>query len=136
MPSSTPCPDTPEPTGAELVAARPALAIHAMDGLLLSGVPLASIADALGTPVWVYSADAIRGRYRTLAAALDGVDARIHYAVKANDHLAVLRVLATEGAGADVVSGGELLRALAAGIRHPHRVFRGRQDRGRDAAGT
>lgn len=99
--------------------------MHAMDGLLLDGVPLAGIADTLGTPSWVYSADAIRRRYRQLATSLDGLDARIHYAVKANDQLAVLRVFAVEGAGADVVSGGELLRALAAGIPADRIVFSG-----------
>jgi len=99
--------------------------MHAMDGLLLDGVPLAGIADTLGTPSWVYSADAIRRRYRQLATSLDGVDARIHYAVKANDQLAVLRVFALEGAGADVVSGGELLRALAGGIPADRIVFSG-----------
>ncbi len=99
--------------------------MHAMDGLLLDGVPLAGIIDTLGTPSWVYSADAIRRRYRQLATSLDGLDARIHYAVKANDQLAVLRVFAVEGAGADVVSGGELLRALAAGIPADRIVFSG-----------
>ncbi len=99
--------------------------MHAMDGLLLDGVPLAGIADTLGTPSWVYSADAIRRRYRQLATSLDGLDARIHYAVKANDQLAVLRVFALEGAGADVVSGGELLRALAGGIPADRIVFSG-----------
>ena len=99
--------------------------MHAMDGLLLSGVPLTSVADALGTPTWVYSAPAIRARYRQLVAALCGLNAKVHYAVKANDHLAVLRVLAAEGSGADVVSGGELLRALAAGIPAGRVVFSG-----------
>jgi diaminopimelate decarboxylase len=114
-----------EPTIAELIAARPHLAMHAMDGLVMEGVPLAAIADALGTPTWVYSAGAMRARYRQLAAALVGMDGQIHYAVKANDHLAVLRVFAAEGAGADVVSGGELRRALAAGIPPERIVFSG-----------
>ncbi len=99
--------------------------MHAMDGLLLDGVPLASIADGLGTPSWVYSAPAIRARYHLLAAAMRERDASVHYAVKANDHLAILRVVAAEGAGADVVSGGELLRALAAGIPASRIVFSG-----------
>ena len=117
--------DAPEPSAAELIAARPHLAMHAMDGLVMDGVPLARVADALGTPAWVYSAGAMRLRYRRLAAALDGLDAHIHYAAKANDHLAVLRTFAGEGAGADVVSGGELLRALAAGIPASRIVFSG-----------
>lgn len=114
-----------DPTLAELIAARPHLAMHAMDGLLLDGVPLASIADALGTPVWVYSADAMRARYQAMARALAGLDAHIHYAVKANDHLAVLRVFTALGAGADVVSGGELRRAREAGCPPDRIVFSG-----------
>jgi diaminopimelate decarboxylase len=108
----------PDPTIAELIAARPHLHMHAMDGLLMEDVPLQAIADAAGTPVWVYSAGSIRGRYRALTNALTdaGLDARCHYAVKANDHLAILALLNREGAGADVVSGGELLRARAAGM--------------------
>lgn len=117
--------DSTEPTVAELIAARPHLSMHAMDGLVMDGVPLERVADALGTPAWVYSAGAMRARYRALAGALDGLGAHIHYAVKANDHLAVLRVFAAEGAGADVVSGGELLRALAAGIAPERVVFSG-----------
>ena len=114
-----------DPTIGELIAARPHLAMHAMDGLVMDGVPLAAIADALGTPVWVYSADAMGARYQALAGALSGLDARIHYAVKANDHLAVLRVFTSLGAGADVVSGGELRRALEAGSPPDRIVFSG-----------
>ena len=113
------------PDIAELLTGRPHLLLHAMDGLLLDGVPLAGIADALGTPSWVYSADAMRTRFRRLAAAFKGLNVRIHYAVKANDHLAVLRCFAALGAGADVVSGGELLRALEAGIPAANAVFSG-----------
>ena len=116
---------SPDPSIAELIAARPHLAMDAMDGLMMDGVPLARVADALGTPAWVYSAGVMRTRYRALAGALDGLGAHIHYAVKANDHLAVLRTFAAEGAGADVVSGGELLRALAAGIPPGRVVFSG-----------
>jgi diaminopimelate decarboxylase len=114
----------PDPTPAELVAARAPLAWQAMEGLLLEGVPLNAIADALGTPTWVYAAGVMRARYRALAAALEGL-AGIHYAVKANDHLAVLRLFATLGAGADVVSGGELARTAAAGIAASRVIFSG-----------
>ncbi len=119
--------DDEDPTIAELIAARPQFAMHAMDGLLMDGVPLNAIADALGTPSWVISAPTLRRRYREMAVAFGeaGLDVRIHYAVKANDHLAVLRVLGGEGAGADVVSGGELLRALEAGIAAERIVFSG-----------
>lgn len=93
----------------------------------MDDVPLNAIADAAGTPVWVYSATAMRRRYRMFATALADakLDAHIHYAMKANDRLAVLRLFASEGAGADVVSEGELLRARAAGIPAEHIVFSG-----------
>ncbi|RFD21018.1 diaminopimelate decarboxylase [Komagataeibacter melaceti] len=116
-----------DPSVAELLAVRPALSMHAVDGLVLEDVPLNAIADALGTPTWVMSAGTLRARYRRLAAALEatGRPVSIHFAVKANDHLAVLRVLAAEGAGADVVSGGELRRAMMAGIPAGRIVFSG-----------
>jgi diaminopimelate decarboxylase len=112
-----------DPSIAELIAARPALRTHALDGVLFEDVPLAEIAAAYGTPTWVYGAATLRARYRRLLAALPGV--AIHYAVKANDHLAVLSLLAAEGAGADVVSSGELLRALRAGFAADKIVFSG-----------
>jgi len=114
-----------EPTVAELIASRPHLSMHAMDGLLLEGVPLNAIADSLGTPCWVYGAATLRTRFRRLAAAMTPIGAHIHYAVKANDHLAVLSLLHREGAGADVVSIGEFLRARAAGIPAADIVFSG-----------
>ena len=95
-----------------------------MDGLTMEGVPLNAVADALGTPVWVYGAGTLRRRLAELQGALAGL-AQVQYAVKANDHLAVLRVLAAGGAGADVVSGGELARALRAGIPAGRVVFSG-----------
>src|SRR6201999_3953898 len=75
--------DLPDPTIAELIAARPHLRLHAMDGLMLDDVPLNLIADAIGTPTWVYSAGALRARYRTLTDALSdaGLGAHTHYAV-------------------------------------------------------
>ena len=112
-----------EPTAQELIAARPALRADALDGLLFEGVPLASLAAAHDTPSWVYGAGTLRGRYQRLRTALPGV--AIHYAVKANDHLAVLTTLARSGAGADVVSGGELQRALRAGFPPAAIVFSG-----------
>jgi len=119
--------DSPEPSIAELIAARPHLRMHVMDGLTVEDVTLARIADAAGTPTWVYSAGTLRSRYRALTGALRdaGLDAHVHYAVKANDHLAVLALLGREGAGADVVSEGELLRARAAGIPASRIVYSG-----------
>jgi len=119
--------ESPDPTVAELIAARPWLSMHAMDGLILDDVPLNRIADAVGTPTWVYSAATMRARYHALATALTDakLGAQVHYAIKANDHLAVLRLFARAGAGADVVSEGELLRARAAGIPADRIVFSG-----------
>ncbi len=113
-----------DPTVAALIAARPLLSLHALDGLVLEQVPLSRIAEVLGTPAWVYSAGIMRARLAALQAALAGL-AQVHYAVKANDHLAVLRLMAAGGAGADVVSEGELRRARAAGIPAGDIVFSG-----------
>ena len=128
--SSHPLPmphETPDPTVAELIAARPQLAMHAMDGLLLDGVPLNAIGDTLGTPVWVYSAATMRMRLTDLSSAMRnaGLEPHIHYAVKANDLLAVLRVFSGLGAGADVVSEGELLRARHVGFPADRIIFSG-----------
>lgn len=93
--------------------------------LVMAGVPLTAVADAVGTPAYVYNAEAIRARYRSLDSALGALPHRICFAVKANANLAVLRVLRDLGAGADIVSAGELERALAAGFLPEHVVFSG-----------
>ncbi len=100
---------------------------HYRDGALwCEGVPLTRIADEVGTPVYVYSAAAFRAQARAFRDALAGVpDVHLAYAIKANPNLAVLRVVAAEGYGADVVSGGEMARALAAGISASGIVFSG-----------
>ncbi|MEO6970958.1 MAG: diaminopimelate decarboxylase [Chthoniobacterales bacterium] len=77
-------------------------------------VDLEEVAAKIGTPAYVYSAGTIQDHYRRLEAALSGLDHEICYAVKANSNRAVLRLLAQEGAGFDIVSGGELFRVLAA----------------------
>ncbi|HEY0206814.1 MAG TPA: diaminopimelate decarboxylase [Acetobacteraceae bacterium] len=125
MPAPLALAPDPDPTTAELIAARPHLSMHAMDGLLMEGVPLNAVADAVGSPTWVLSANCIRGRLRQLQDAMAALPTQVHYAVKANDHLAVLRLMAQGGAGADVVSGGEMQRALRAGIPPAHIVFSG-----------
>ncbi|MHB1217175.1 MAG: diaminopimelate decarboxylase [Alphaproteobacteria bacterium] len=89
------------------------------------GVPLERLARETGTPFYVYSAAGLRRAYRAYADAFAHLPATICYALKANSNQAVLRVLAREGAGADVVSGGELKRALAAGIPAARVVFSG-----------
>ena len=87
-------------------------------------VRLSSIARAVGTPTYVYSANAVREQYARLSAALDGVPFRIHYSLKANSNLALLRLLRSLGSAADVVSGGELFRARRAGFE-PHDIIFG-----------
>ncbi|HEU4630824.1 MAG TPA: diaminopimelate decarboxylase [Gemmatimonadaceae bacterium] len=94
-------------------------------GLACDGVPLARIAEAVGTPTYVYSARVIREQYARLADALAGVPHRVHYSVKANSSLAVLDLLRRLGAGVDIVSGGELHRALCAGFSGADIVFSG-----------
>ncbi len=125
MDAPLPALETEPPTAAEMIAARPALRMHAADGLMLEGVPLAAIARAVGTPCWVMSAGTLRSRLAAVQAAFAPLGAHVHYAVKANDHLAVLRIMADGGAGADVVSGGELRRALLAGVPPGRIVFSG-----------
>jgi diaminopimelate decarboxylase len=93
--------------------------------LLLEGVPVEEIAAATGTPAYLYNAAAIRRRYAELDAALAPLPHRIDYAVKANSCYAVLEVLRHLGAGCDIVSVGELRRALKAGFAPDSLVFSG-----------
>jgi diaminopimelate decarboxylase len=93
--------------------------------LFAEAVSVARIAEAVGTPFYLYSAGALRGRYAEFAAAFAPDTPMICYAVKANSNQAVLRVFAGVGAGADVVSEGELRRALLAGIPPQRIVFSG-----------
>ena len=88
-------------------------------------VALDRIAEAVGTPLYCYSTAAVVSRFRAFAAAFADLDATICYALKANSNLALVRTLAEAGAGADVVSRGELYQALAAGIRARDIVFSG-----------
>ncbi|QWC56152.1 diaminopimelate decarboxylase [Erythrobacter sp. 3-20A1M] len=97
------------------------------DGVLhAEDVPLPRIAEEVGTPVYVYSRATLERHAREFRAALDQLaDSLIAFAVKANPNLAVLKVLQKQGFGADVVSGGEMRRALAAGIAPDKIVFSG-----------
>ena len=100
--------------------------VQLVDGeLWMQGVPLRSIAQEVQTPTYVYNLEDIRSRYLRIAQALHGVDSLVAYAVKANSNLAILRTLAAMGCGADVVSGGEIQRALAAGIVADRIIFSG-----------
>ncbi len=98
---------------------------RAQGTLSCEGVPLDAIADAVGTPAYVYSASTVRDRYRRLDSALAPLPHRVHYTLKANSNAAILRVLRELGAGVDVVSGGELFRALRAGFRGADIIFGG-----------
>jgi diaminopimelate decarboxylase len=84
-------------------------------------VPLAALADAVGTPAYIYAGGVMRERLRDFVAMFAGQRVMVCYALKANSNIAVVRTLAEAGAGADIVSGGELQRALAAGVP-PHRI--------------
>jgi diaminopimelate decarboxylase len=97
-----------------------------VDGALAcEGVALSTIAQAVGTPTYVYSAGAVREQYARLAGVLDGIPFRIHFSLKANSCGALLRLLRSLGSGADVVSGGELFRALRAGFPPNDVIFGG-----------
>ena len=95
------------------------------DQLCCGPVPLRDIAAAAGTPVYVYSADAILAQYRVYDQAFGAAPHQVCYAVKANSNLAVLHLLARRGAGFDIVSGGELFRVLEAGGDPGRIVFSG-----------
>ena len=90
--------------------------LHAED------VPVTAIAEAVGTPFYCYSTATLTRHYQVFDAAFAGIDHAICYAMKANSNQAVVATLARLGAGADVVSEGELRRAVAAGI-HPQKIM-------------
>ncbi|BBE73096.1 diaminopimelate decarboxylase [Oharaeibacter diazotrophicus] len=93
--------------------------LHAED------VPVPALAAAVGTPFYVYSTATLVRHYRVFSEAFAGFDGHVFYAMKANSNQAVIRTLARLGAGADVVSEGELRRALAAGVSAGKVVFSG-----------
>jgi len=115
-----------DPAAVEPVALLADAGLERRHGALLdAGVPLPEVAARFGTPTYVYNADVVRRQYRALDAALAGTPHQICFAVKANGNLGVLRVLRDLGAGADIVSAGELARALAAGFDPAKIVFSG-----------
>lgn len=96
------------------------------DGVMhAEDVSLEAIAAEVGTPFYCYSTATLERHYDVFAAAFDGMDALVCYAMKANSNQAVLRTLARRGAGMDIVSEGELRRALAAGVPGARIVFSG-----------
>ena len=97
-----------------------------VDGALTcEGVSLERVAEQEGTPSYVYSTSVVRDRYRRLEAAFAPLPHRIHYTLKANSNRGVLGILRELGAGVDVVSGGELFRALRAGFTGTDIIFGG-----------
>jgi len=88
-------------------------------------IPLASIADDVGTPFYCYSTKTLRRHYRVFNEAFDAVPHLVCYSVKANSNTAVLRVFINEGSGVDIVSGGELYRAMEAGCEPARVVYSG-----------
>jgi len=94
-------------------------------GLACEGIPLERIAREVGTPTYVYSSAMVRDRFVRLDEALADVPHRIHYTLKANSNAGLLRLLKELGAGVDVVSGGELFRALRLGFTGDDIVFGG-----------
>lgn len=93
--------------------------------LACEGVALDALAEAIGTPAYVYSTAVIRDQFTRLDKALSGVPHRIHYSLKANANSAILRIIRSLGGGAEVVSGGELYRALHGGFAPEDVVFGG-----------
>ncbi|MGB4101778.1 MAG: diaminopimelate decarboxylase [Alphaproteobacteria bacterium] len=93
--------------------------------LHVESVPVTRLAEAWPTPFYCYSRGGLRTSYQALAGALQGVASRICFAVKANGNLSVIRAFAELGAGADVVSVGEMRRALAGGVAADKIIFSG-----------
>ncbi len=93
--------------------------------LYCEGVPVKSVSQRVGTPFYLYSSNTLAMHFRAFDSAFSGVPRLICYALKSNSNSAVLRLLGREGAGADIVSGGELFRALRAGIDPQKIVYAG-----------
>ena len=89
------------------------------------GVSIPELAEKVGTPFYCYSTATLERHYHVYASAFDGLDATVCYAIKANSNQAVLKTLAKLGAGADVVSVGEMRRALRAGVAPGKVIFSG-----------
>jgi diaminopimelate decarboxylase len=97
-----------------------------LEGVLHGGgVPLADLAARFGTPLYAYSADMIAARYREVDEAFSGYPHTLHYALKANSTLGIVRLLRSQGAAADANSGGEIEVALRAGFTPAEIVFTG-----------
>ncbi|EHH69342.1 diaminopimelate decarboxylase [Gluconobacter morbifer] len=126
---SAPFPSDPstDPSLLDLLASRPSLRMDVRDGLLFEGVPLHVIAAAAGTPCWITGAGTLCRRAQALKSAFEarGLPVSYHFAMKSQDHQATLTILRQCGFGVDIVSGGEMQRALHAGIPSSGIVFSG-----------
>ena len=98
---------------------------NAAGDMQAEGVALKTIAQQVGTPFYCYSAGALRAAWQEFASAMKGINASVCYALKANSNLAVVKLFGDLGAGADIVSVGEMKRALAAGIPAKKIVYSG-----------
>lgn len=98
---------------------------HRNGELYAEDVPLREIASRVGTPCYVYSLATLQRHYRVFHSAFEAIDHLVCFSVKANSNLAVLRAFVREGSGFDIVSGGELFRALRAGADPSKIVFSG-----------
>ena len=96
------------------------------DGKLFAEeVSVTALAEEYGTPLYIYSAATLKRHFQAFDSAFNGLDHMTCYSVKANSNLSVLKILAEEGAGMDIVSGGELFRALKAGVPAEKIVYSG-----------
>ena len=99
---------------------------HYMDGRLwCESVPVSAIAEAVGTPFYLYSYRTLKNHFRVFDDAFAEIPHIICFAVKSNSNIAILRIFASEGGGVDIVSGGELFRALRAGVDPARIVYSG-----------
>ncbi len=98
---------------------------YAGNELYCEKVPVRKIVQEVGTPVYIYSSITLRNHYQAFDSAFAEIPHIVCFAVKANSNLSILRLFAKEGSGADIVSGGELFRALKAGIEPQKIVFAG-----------
>ena len=98
---------------------------YQQDELHIEQTALSKIADAVGTPAYVYSKSYLTDQYNLLSEALSSTPHQIHYSVKANSNLAILALFKSLGAGFDIVSAGELSRVLAVGGDPKSVIFSG-----------
>jgi diaminopimelate decarboxylase len=99
---------------------------HYQDGMLhAEQIPVSNLVAEYGSPLYVYSVTQLLENYRAIRSAFASIEPRIFYSVKSCPNLGVLRALGNDGAGMDIVSGGELQRALAAGVSSDRIVFAG-----------